>query len=466
MSNFAAVFHTLTLFQVFMQQQLDFRNDTPAALFRKLFLPTLLGMLSLCVVTAADGVFIGRGVGPEVVAAVNIVWAPMMVMIGFGLMMGVGCSVVASIKLGRDDVEGARRCVWHALVFSSVVTTVAVAAMMASPTSTGRLLGSDDGLMPMVVDYMVWFAPVLVLNMWSLIGLFAVRLDGSPRFAMWCNVLPGLLNIFLDWLFVFPLDMGLKGAAIATAIAVATGAFMAAGYLFLKADFLRISLSMLSAAGLRGCLRNVVYEMRIGVSAFLGEATMAMVMFTGNLVFMHYMGTDGVAAFGVACYYCPFFFMIGNAIAQSAQPIISYNFGIGRWDRIKTTERIAIITALCFGAAVLLMFVSIPDVMTGLFLDPHVAAARYAIEGLPIFAACVIFFIFNVTAIGYFQSVEAVKPSVWFALCRGVLFLVPSFVLMPIVAGNTGIWLAVAVSELATTLCILTYYLRGGVSHE
>lgn len=442
------------------QQSIDLGRQPVGRLFRIYFIPTLLGMVSLCVVTMADGIFVGRGVGPDGVAAVNIVYAPFMAMIGLGLMLGIGCSVIASIRLAHNEIEKARQNVSYALAGATAVVGVLIALMMLFPRQTGRLLGSSENLMPLVTDYLLWIAPAIIFNMWSIIGLFVVRLDGSPKFAMWCNVVPGLLNILLDWLFIFPLGMGIKGAAIATAIAISTGAVMAIVYLLFYAEKLRLIRIRLDGKGIKSMLKALGYQSRIGVSAFLGEATMGMVMFVGNLVFMHYLSDAGVAAFGIACYYCPFFFMIGNAIAQSAQPIISYNYGLGLADRVRGTETLAIKTALGFGIVVTAGFVAFPQGMVGLFLDTHTEAARLAIEGLPMFAACIIFFIFNVTAIGYFQSVERVAPSVWFALMRGIIFLVPSFVLLPMAIGTPGIWLALALSEILTSICIIAYYLK------
>ena len=308
----------------------------------------------------------------------------------------------------------------------------------------------------------MFFTPGLVLDMWSLIGLFIVRLDGSPRLAMWCNVIPGLLNILLDYLFIFPCGWGMRGAAAATGISVTVGGLMTVIYLARYARVLRLIKVPVNASTILPMIKSVGYQMRIGVSAFLGESTMAMLKFVGNLVFMHYLGDAGVAAFGVACYYCPFFFMVGNAIAQSAQPIISYNYGLGDNVRVAATERVAICTALSLGVVIMLGFMLFPTQMVSLFIGTDSLAARYAIEGLPWFATCVIFFIFNLTAIGYYQSVERVAPSVWFALLRGCLLLVPSFVLLPMVAGVHGIWLAVGVSELLTTLAIVTYYVMHG----
>ena len=99
------------------------------------------------------------------------------------------------------------------------------------PTLTAQYLGASDTLMPQVLDYMMWIMPCFIMEMWSLIGLFIIRLDGSPRYAMWCNIIPSAANAILDWLFIFPLGMGVKGAAIATALSISLGGIMALVYL-------------------------------------------------------------------------------------------------------------------------------------------------------------------------------------------------------------------------------------------
>lgn len=428
-------------------------------LFRTYFLPTLLGMLSTCIVTAIDGIFVGHGAGSDGVAAVNIAYSPLMLLVGLGLMLGMGCSVVSSIHLSRGAVKTARYNVSQAIAASTILVILFWIVIYSSPERVARALGTSETLLPLVLDYLLWLAPGMIFNVWSIIGLFIIRLDGAPKLAMWLNIVPCALNAVLDYVFIFPLGMGLKGAAIATTISMATGGILIIAYMGWFAKTLKMIRLKLSSKSMRLALRNIGYQCRIGVSAFLGEASMAVIMFTGNQVFMHYLGDDGVSAFGIACYYCPFIFMIGNAIAQSAQPIISFNFGIERADRVRATERLAVITAVISGFIVTSMFVLIPNLLVELFIDPAGEAARIAVDGLPTFSSAVIFYIFNLTAIGYFQSVERVRPSITFALMRGFLFVVPSFILMPLVAGTTGIWLALGISEFLTTLCIVSFYL-------
>ena len=180
--------------------------------------------------------------------------------------------------------------------------------------------------------------------------------------------------------------------------------------------------------------KNMINQCRIGSSALLGEATMAVLMFMGNQVFMRYLGDDGVGAFGIACYYTPFVFMVGNAIAQSAQPIISYNFGLGSKGRMREAEKVALVTAVICGLVGTSFFVGGPAWLVGLFVDLKNGAAIIAMNGFPYFAVGFVGFIFNITAIGYFQSVERIRPATIFALMRGFLILIPSFLLMPQVA--------------------------------
>lgn len=438
---------------------IDLGTVRVSTLFRRLFVPTLLGMLSISAVTVADGMFVGHGVGSDGIAAINIYVPLLMLAQGVGLMAGVGSSVVASIHLARGKVRAARLNVTQALWFVTLLTLLLVGAVMLWPDATARMLGASERLLPLVRDYLLWFSPGLLFQMWTAVGLFVIRLDGAPRVAMWCSVLSAVLNVVLDWWFIFPLGWGVRGAAFATAISVAAGGVVAVGYLLFRARTLRLCRVKWSRKSLRLSWRNIGYQCRIGSSALLGECTMAMLIFVGNQVFMRYLGDDGVGAFGIACYYMPFVFMVGNAIAQSAQPIISYNFGAGLHGRVAATERIALLTAVVCGAAVTLLFVYCPEWLVGLFVDPTVAAARIAIDGFPLVSAAFVCFILNLTAIGYYQSVERIRPATAFALLRGMIFLVPSFILLPRALGVAGIWLALALSEVATTVCIAVFYL-------
>lgn len=440
------------------RDDIDFGTVRIPRLFRKIFIPTLLGMVSWSLLTVVDGMFVGWGVGSNGIAAINICYPIFMLLTGFALMVGMGASVVASIHLSRKNVKAARINVTQAIWFSTLAVLVAIVVVELMPERFSYLLGASPTLLPMVRDYMVYLMPSGVAQMWSIVGLFIIRLDGAPKYAMWCNVVPAVANMFLDWLFIFPLGMGVKGAAIASLISTVIGGVMAIVYLLRYADTLMLSKLKMSLTSMRLTLRNIAYQCKIGFSAFLGELTMALLIITGNYVFMEYLGNAGVAAFGVACYYLPFVFMFGNSIAESAQPIISYNYGLGNNERVQQTLSISVRTGVVSSLLSIVAFTLFPHALVHLFIAADDPAALIAIEGFPYFATGFLFFILNLIAIGYFQSIEKVVPATLFAILRGALFMIPSFLLLPQWLGSEGMWLAVPLSEALTFVVVVTYF--------
>lgn len=229
---------------------MNFATDNIWTLFKKIFFPTLLGMLSVSAVTAVDGIFVGHGVGGDGIAAVNICIPLLMIFTGFGLMLGIGCSVIASVALSQNKIKLARLNVTQSLLFVTVLTIILSAFMMLYLEKTAYLLGSSDSLLPLVKDYLMWFIPSLVFEMIIVIALFIIRLDGAPKLAMWYSFISSAINIVLDWVFIFPLQAGVAGAALATAVSVFAGGALSVWYLAFYAKTLRLyPLSI----GIRGC---------------------------------------------------------------------------------------------------------------------------------------------------------------------------------------------------------------------
>lgn len=440
------------------ESTINLGQENVGLLFRSYFVPTLLGMLSLSAVTALDGVFVGHGIGSEAIAAINICIPLLMVFTGIGLMAGAGASVSASILMSRGKLRAARINVTQAVLFVTLVSIVPIILVYVWPTATARLLGSSEHLAPMVRVYLLWFLPQLLLQMLCSVSLFLIRLDGRPKLAGGLNVAAALISVVLDWLFIFEFDWGLMGAAFAPTVSLGIAAVVGVVYLCFYAHSVRLCRVRWQWRDLKIAMRNLLTQFKIGSSALLTEATLAMLMLVGNWVFATHLGDDGVGAFGIACYYIPFVFMVGNAIAQSAQPIISYNFGLGAAARVHATERIALATSVGCGLLATVMFTLCPHWLIGLFISTSNPSAQLAIAGFPLFSVAFVPFIVNLCAIGYFQSVERLRPATVFALLRGFILLVPSFILLPELLGTSGIWLALTLSETITTILLIAYF--------
>ncbi|MDE6352450.1 MAG: hypothetical protein K2K88_04825 [Muribaculaceae bacterium] len=195
--------------------------------------------------------------------------------------------------------------------------------------------------------------------------------------------------------------------------------------------------------------------MKIGSSAFITEIAMSVMMFTGNIVFMRSFGENGVAAFSIACYLFPLIFMINNAVAQSAQPLISVNYGKHDFNRVKQSLKVSLCVAGCCGVIATVGIGLGARFIVSMFLDTECEAARLAIVGLPIFATASIFFALNIAFIGYYQSVEKSVRALIFTLIRGIIVLVPTFFVLSHLYPQIGMWAAIPSTEFITLILIL-----------
>lgn len=434
------------------RDSIDFGSGDIPRLFRNLFIPTLLGMLFNVAFTVTDGIFIGHGVGAEGIACINLIAPIMMVITGLGMMFGVGSSVVAAIHLSRDNHKAARINVTQAYLASALTAIVIGLVLYVFPSRIMHLLGVSDNLMTMAKEYYLWFIPTCLFLMFQIVGGFVIRLDGSPQYAMYANIIPAVINIILDFVFIFPCGWGLMGAALATDIGSCVGALMALYYMIFKSERLHFYRLKRTMTSLRLSIRNIGYMSRLGFSAFVGEFAISVMMLTGNHLFGKYLGDDGIAAYSVICYLFPVVYMVYSAVAQSAQPIISYNHGAGCRERVRQTFRHSVCVSMIFGGIMTLVFILFaPEIIT-IFLEPENEAFVLAAEGLPLYSLGFVFVAYNVSAIGYYQSVEKAGFATLLMMLRGIILLVPAFLMLPEAIGKYGLWIAVPLAELITFL--------------
>ena len=189
------------------RDKLDFETMKIGPLFRAIFFPTLIGMIFTSLITVIDGMFVGHGVGAGGIASVNIVAPTFMIATGIGLMFGIGASVIASIKLSESNIKAAKIIMTQGFIAATVLASLMVAVILIAPEWTLRLLGCSTELKSNALDYMLFLAPSLIFVMIQCIGMMLIRLDGSPKYAMWCQAIPAVLNIILYYIMIFPMGM-------------------------------------------------------------------------------------------------------------------------------------------------------------------------------------------------------------------------------------------------------------------
>lgn len=441
------------------RDKLDFGNGKISSLFRAMFFPTLIGMAFNSALNICDGMFVGHGVGSDALAAINIVAPLFLICAGLGLMFGIGASVIGGIRLAEGNVKAARIIMTQAYIAGAVIFGMVILGSLLFTRPLLYMLGCSPALEELATDYLLWLLPGLVFFYLQCAGMMLIRLDGSPRYAMSVQIVAAVLNIFLDWYMVFPLGLGIKGASMATSFSCIVAGTMVVTYFIFFSDKLKFYRLRLSMKSLRLSVRNIGYMAKIGLATFIAELAIGVMMVAGNYMFLSYLGEAGVAAFSVGCYLFPLIFSVSNAVAQSSQPIISYNYGARQPERVRQALNIALLTAVASGAVISVGMWIGSSLLAGIFLDSAVPAYEIAKTGLPLLGLCALPFAINITFIGYYQSCEKSMRSISYMLLRGIIFMVPGFVFLPGILGVPGLWLAIPVSEVLTLAIITIIYL-------
>ena len=272
------------------RDSIDFGSMKVGQLFCKQLFPTLLGMVFSALFVITDGVFVGRGIGSDALAAVNIA-APLFVFAaGMGLMFGMGGAIVASINLARGKERVANINATQATLVSFIGMTLVSILVMAFPTSVARILGAPEDIIELAREYLIAYAAFAMFQTALCVLTFFTRIDG-PKIAMWCMTISTVINIILDYLFIFVYKWGLTGAAVATGIGEIVGCILMVAYLLRYSPRVRLGKLKFSWKSIQLTARNSGYIIRLGFSAFLGEAAIGVMMLTGNYVFVSYLGS-------------------------------------------------------------------------------------------------------------------------------------------------------------------------------
>lgn len=430
---------------------MDYRNTGIRKLFLKQLAPNISGMALSALFVIVDGIFVGRGIGSEALAAVNIVVPVFTVMTGVGLMFGMGAAISAVIFLSKGKKQAANQVATLSLVVSSLIMFIYTIIAVCIPEKIVILFGSPAEIIHQASEYLVTLSLFAVFQTATCSLPYFVRIS-NPNFAMLSLAVATILNIVLDYLFIFVFEWGLFGAAFATGIGQAVATAMLLYYLIKKSPAIRLVKLKYSLKSIKFGSRNTWQTVQSGFSVLLSEITISVMSIAGNYTFGHYIGVDGVAAFSITGYMFPVVYMIFNAIVQSAQPIISYNYGLNNRTNVLKSLRLTLMTAIATGGIFVIISTLFNSRLVSLFIpDKSSAAWIYAVGGLPYFSIVFIFFGINVVFIGYYMSIEKSVRALIITTIRGLL-PVACFAVVPIWLSHTGIWLAVPIAEILSVL--------------
>ncbi|MBR6708452.1 MAG: MATE family efflux transporter [Clostridia bacterium] len=407
----------------------------------------VFGMIGLSVYILADTFFIAQALGTAGLAALNLAIPIYNVVYGIGVMLGTGGAIAYAVAAGRGrDGAPVLRAVMRIALLIALILMLA-GLFCSCPITT--LLGADAEVFAMTEIYLrviLLFSPAFILNH---ILQCAVRNDDNPRLSMLALFGGSMANILFDYIFLYPCNMGIFGAVLAT------GFSPLVSILILMPHLLRRGRDWFAGKADYAALPRVI---NLGFPSFLGEISAGVVMIVFNFIMLNLGGNLAVAAYGVIANLAIVTNAVANGVAQGGQPMFSREYGAQRRSNLACLRRYAGITALVLAILLygVLFFFAAP--ITELFNgehDPHLAAM--AIPGLRLYFAALPFAALNTFYCAYFAAVERARPAQILSLGRGLLLIIPIACLFSVLWGMTGAWLTYPFTEavmLIIALCL------------
>ena len=418
-------------------------------------LPQMLGLLFNSVYFIVDGVFIGNRLGREAMAAAGVAVPMLELMIALSMAITAGSGVLISVALAQDRQEEANACMMHALLAAGALGLMLAAAGIAFLHPLARLLGSTPTIHRQVTAYL---SVILALSPFMLLSFLLgglVRNDGHPLHAMTALTAGSLSNIVLDWLFMYPLNMGIFGAALATALGPVISDLILLPHFLRKHGQLRFV-----RAALQPRLLGRLFA--LGLPSFVMEFTIGMITFITNLSIGRLgLGEVGLAAYLLIGYLMLIILTLFLGMAEGLQPLLSHMKGSGDAAGLRALRRFSLLVFVCVGVACYGFVFFCSGAFYGLFTGQDQALLHFATHQSRAYFCGFVFAGINILMISHWQAVAETRKAMLIALLRSAL-LPPVFVLaLPALLGAKWFWFGHSIAEALTAGAALAQWFVG-----
>lgn len=418
------------------------------SLLRRFAIPSIIAMLVSSLYNIVDQFFIGRSVGMLGNAATNVAFPMSITCTALSLLCGIGGAANFNLNMGAGKKEEAEKYAGTAITLMVVLGVVLCVAVRIFLEPLMRVFGATSD----ILDYSLTYTGITSLGFPFLIlatgGSSLIRADGSPRFSMFCTLVGAVINTILDPLFIFGFDMGMAGAAWATVIGQVVSGFMVIGYL---TRFKTVKLTWKSLGLRPGYCFQVV---ALGMSPFCNQLAMMVVQIVLNNSLTYYGGLSDygseipLACAGIISKVGMIYFAVVIGIAQGLQPIVSFNYGAKKYQRVKETVKKASLASLMISLAAFVVFQLFPRQIISIFGSGSEEYFLFAERYFHIY----MFFTFlnwlQCIASNFFTSIGKAVRGVFLSLTRQIIFLLPLILLLPLVMGIDGIMYAAPAADL------------------
>ena len=435
-------------------------SEPVSSLLRRFAIPSVIAMLVSALYNMVDQLFIGHSIGVLGNAATNVAFPLSMVCTSIGLLCGIGGAANFNLCMGRKDPEHAKSYVGSAISMLAILGVILCVAVQLFLRPMMLLFGAT----PDVIDYACTYTRITSIGFPFLIvtigGSNLIRADGSPKFSMLCNLVGAIVNTILDPLFIFVFHMGMAGAALATI----TGQILSfALVVFYLRGFKTLPLSLSDLKPNMACWARIA---ALGATPAFNQVAMMVVQIVMNNTLTHYgsnsvYGSDiPLACAGIISKVNMLFFSFVIGISQGLQPIVSFNFGAQKYDRVKDAYKKAVFAATAISIVAFLCFQFFPRQIIGIFGSGSEEYLHFAERYFRIF----LFFTFlngiQPVSSNFFTSIGAPKKGIFLSLTRQIIFLLPLLLIFPYLFGIDGVMYTAPIADLAAASVSIVMVVR------
>ncbi len=421
--------------------------------FFKYVIQNIFGMLGTSCYIIVDTFFIAKAAGSDGITVLNLILPFYSVIFAIGAMIGVGSATRFAILRAQGD-SVSEKYFFNALSFVWMVAIPFVLAGALIPDKIIALMGGDAGIVELGIGYtriFLLFTPFFMMN--HVVSAF-VRNDNAPSLAMAGTLAGSLFNIVFDYIFMFPMGMGLAGAALATVASPIVSILICGTHFFGKNNTVRLKLCCPS-------VKRLWQSCQLGVSAFVGEISSGVITATFNFLILGLAGNVGVAAYGVVANYALVAVSMFNGVSLGAQPLISRYYGKG--DQKAVHRILDLGRATAFGLAVVLIvavYGFTGELIAVFNSENSVQLAEYAHTGIRLYFLGFLFAGFNIVGTGFLSATEKAKEAFYTSILRGFAGILAVSVILSRLLGLNGVWLAFPASELVTAIVMFVIIRR------
>ena len=426
---------------------MDLLNGKVGSLYFKYLSAAFGSALISSIYGIVDMAMVGQYQGPDGTAAMAVVAPIWNIIYSLGLLMGIGGSVIFSTKRGSGiNSDGEDNQYFSAAVVGSVIlAALAWVGLILFERPLLMFFGADETLLVLAQRYMNPVKAVFPLFLFNQMLAAFLRNDGAPALATLGVLSGGIFNVFGDYFFVFPCDMGVYGAGLATAIGSAVSFLVMLTHFASKKNTLRFVRPK--------HLANKLWKITVtGFSSFFIDVAMGILTVLFNRQIMQYLGSNALAIYGPIINVSTFVQCCAYSVGQASQPIISTNFGAGKADRIRETLRYALWTVAFFGVFWTALSVACPNLYIRIFMSPTETILSMAPAIIRAYAISFLLLPFNIFSTYYFQAILQPRAAFVVSVARGLVISGALILTLPLVAGPDSLWFAMPVTELVTAV--------------